>query len=519
MKRNCSEAVVRRVSAPWRLGGAMFAAVAMILGVAPAFAADVSTLDLSIAQSPAPATYAGSATYTVTLKNLSNKTVNNAGITVTAPAGTASFDAPSPSCALSTGVACAAPVRNGPTFKAAGYQLPANGTLTITVGYYMPAAASPAATLVLNVAGTSSNNSTGPNSAAYTTVTTSYATVFAPPPPVYPQIQLLVTHDSSNTVLWSTPSCASAPSNPDCGASYYGQYTVSVKNAGSVAIPTNQPFVVDVSSLAGTFAGSFGCAAPCQQDATISTRVKITGLDATPSAGDSVSFTVLFKSPQQSLTTPNLDVTATATVGPLFTPAIAALSPAPTHTETTPLTDAAVQTYSSLVPATGGSAKAKNALGSTGNGPFSSRVDVPGYMVTDFPKPIDILLNVMPGTTSCSSSSPRCLDTDVDVQSNGVAVTFGDVNAPLDGSQLVITMVRDWTTLAKKPSSVFNATVWYTDLAGNRTVVKDCGSVDLRLAERCVAQRIDATTSAKGVLTGGYVKFIIWARHNGRIGW
>jgi hypothetical protein len=338
--------------------------------------------------------------------------------------------------------------------------------------------------------------------------------VFAPPPPVYPQIQLLIS-PPGNPVLWSTPSCTSAPNDPDCGASYYGQYTVTVKNAGSAAIPTGQPFVVDVSSLAGTFAGSFGCAAPCQQDATVSTRFKITGLNAGLSAGDSVSFTVLYKSPQS--TTPNLDVTATATIGPLFTPAIAALSPAPTHTVTTTLTDAAIETYSSLVPTGGGSAKAKNTL--SNGGPFSSRVDVPGYTLTNTPRPIDILLRVKPGTTSCSSSSPTCLDTDVDVQIDGVAVTFGAPNTPLDGSQLVITMVRDWTTMAKKPSSVFNATVWYTDTAGNRTVVKDCGSVSLTLAERCVAQRIDATTSAKGALTGGYVKFIIWARHNGKIGW
>ena len=76
-------------------------------------------------------------------------------------------------------------------------------------------------------------------------------------------------------------------------------------------------------------------------------------------------------------------------------------------------------------------------------------------------------------------------------------------------------MVRDWTTLDKKPSSVFNATVWYTDDARQPQLIKDCGSVNLTTAERCIYQRIDMTTSAKGVLTGGYLKFIIWARHNG----
>jgi hypothetical protein len=147
-------------------------------------------------------------------------------------------------------------------------------------------------------------------------------------------------------------------------------------------------------------------------------------------------------------------------------------------------------------------------------------VDVPKYNKGDFSTPINIVINVTPGTTACSSSSPQCLDTKADVQDNGTPVTFGGVNQALDGTNfLVITMVRDWTTLAKKPSSVFNATVYYTDPAtGNREIMKDCANVDLTIVERCVFQRIDMTTSAKGVITGGYMKFI-WARHNGVYSW
>jgi len=135
------------------------------------------TVTVTDTQNPNPAVYGTAATYTVTLKNTSNKTVNNASITVTAPAGTGSFDVPSPSCKLPPGVTCAAPVRDPvtSTFKSAGYQIPAKGTLEIKVGYYMPAAASPPAGLKLKVVGTSSNNSTGPGSAAFTTVTTSFS--------------------------------------------------------------------------------------------------------------------------------------------------------------------------------------------------------------------------------------------------------------------------------------------------------------------------------------------------------
>ncbi|HEY2561694.1 MAG TPA: hypothetical protein VGI48_18435 [Caldimonas sp.] len=505
MKQDWSEALVRRGSAAWRWTGALFAAMAMAIGVGPAFAADVNALTLNIAQNPNPAIYGASATYTVTLKNQSNKTVNNAGITVTAPAGPGSFDAPSPSCVLSTGLPCAAPVRNGTTFSAAGYQLPAGATLTIWVGYYMPAAASPPPAFTLNATGTSSNNAGGPNPSAYTTVSTSYDTVFAPPPPSYPSLTTTIGHDSGNTVLWSTAGCDSSNS-PDCGATYYAQYLITVRNDGA-AVPSSRPFYVTLIGGAAAFTDAFGCSASCSRSGNVFT---ITGLGA----GVSTSFTVFFKSP---LEPSNIDVTATVTID---SPPVVLPAPATVSMQTIPTNDAAIQTYSSLVPTTGGSSKAKNVVDpNTGKGPFSSRVDVPTYSFVDG-SPIDMVLNVTPGTIACSPSSPKCLDTKAEVTNNGTPVTFGGANAPLDGTNfLVITMVRDWTTLAKKPSSVFNATVWYTDDAGNRTVIKDCANVDLTLADRCVYQRIDMTTSAKGVITSGYLKFIIWARHNGVHSW
>src|SRR5436190_10715785 len=144
MNRNWSEAMGCEGSSVRRWASAMFAAVAIGVAVAPASAADVSSLELKAAQNPNPAIYGASATYTVTLKNTSNKTVNNAGITVTAPAGSM-FVAPGPTCALSTGLLCTTPAGTATSFAASGYQLPANSSLTITVGYYMPAAASPAA--------------------------------------------------------------------------------------------------------------------------------------------------------------------------------------------------------------------------------------------------------------------------------------------------------------------------------------------------------------------------------------
>jgi hypothetical protein len=505
MNRNWSEASGCHGSSVWRWAGAAFAAVALTAGVVPAFAADVNTLDLKITQNPNPAVYGTGATYTVTLKNTSNKTVNNAGITVTAPAGTGSFDAASPSCALSTLLPCAAPARDGAVFTVAGYQLPANGTLTIAVGYYMPAAGSPPASFLLSVTGKSSNNAGGPNPSAYTTVTASFAMTPTEPPPSYPSIATTIGHDAGNTVLWSTAQCDSSNA-PDCGATYYAQYLITVKNDGSTAIPSTRPFKVTLTGGAASFADSFGCSAPCSRSGNVFT---IAGL----AAGASNSFTVFFKSP---LSPANIDVTATVTID---TPAVVLPAPATVSLQTIP-TDAAVQTYASLVPTTGGSAKAKNVLDpNSGKGPFSSRVDVPTYSLVDG-TPIDIVLNVTPGTSACSPSSPKCLDTSAGVQVSGNAVTFGGINQPLNGTNfLVVTMVRDWTTLDKKPSSVFNATVWYTDGAGNRTVVKDCANVDLTIAERCVYQRINMTTSAKGVLTGGYLKFIIWARHNGVMSW
>jgi uncharacterized repeat protein (TIGR01451 family) len=516
MNRNWSKAFAPHGRVFWRWIAAVFVVAATSAGVAPAFAGNAS-MALSVSQSPSLAVYGGSATYTVTLTNTSNNTINNVGLAVAAPSG-AVISPPTAGCVLSTGLLC---TLSGPS-TASGYQLPRNGTLTLSVSYYMPAAATPLPTFTLNVTGTSSNNSGGPNPAAYTTIATSYTTVFAPPPPVYPNIGVTIGHDPGNTVLWSTAPCTGSPSDdPDCGASYYGEYTVTVTNLGSNPIDAStQPFAVDVSSVAGAFADSFGCTAPCAAGSS-STDFVITGLSASGSPGASTSFTVIFKSPQKPTA---LDVTATATLGPLFTPAIAALSPAPSGSLTTALTDAAIQTYSSLVPSTGGSAKAKNLLDPSNNkGPFSSRVDVPKY--TKGNGPVNIVLDVIPGTGACSPSSPQCLDSHVDVQSGGTPVDFGGTSLPLpplNGTDfLVINMVRDWTTLAKKPSSVFNAVVLYSDPTRGitREVMKDCANVDLTAVERCIFQRIDMTTSAKGVVTGGYLKFIIWARHNGVYSW
>jgi hypothetical protein len=160
-------------------------------------------------------------------------------------------------------------------------------------------------------------------------------------------------------------------------------------------------------------------------------------------------------------------VKAVADLGPLFSPSVASKVPAPSAVATTTPTDVApLQSYSSLVPSTGGSSKARNFSDPPhGNGPYSSRVDVPKYTKGNAPVKIDLLLT--PETTSCSPSSPICLDSKVDVQVNGTPVDFGGTSLPLpplNGTDfLVINMVRDWTTLDKKPSSVFNAVVLYSD--------------------------------------------------------
>lgn len=497
MKRNWSEALVRHGSSVWRWAGAMFAAVAMSVGVAPAFAGN-ATMALSFSQSPALATYGQPATFKVTLTNGPNNTINNVGLTVSSLGATPLAGAV---CELSTGLPCSL---SGPA-TASGYQLPANGTLMITVSYSMPQALSPLPTFTLSATGTSSNNSSGPKPAAYTTIVNQFSAVFAPPPPSYPTIKTTISPDLASTVLWSTAACSGSNAAPDCGESYYAQYLIEIKNEG--ATPTNRPFNVTLTGGAAAFADSFGCSIQCSRLSNVFT---IAGLGA----GASTSFTVFFKTPVSPLL---IDVTATVTID---TPPVVLPAPATVSVQTTPVD--AGQTYASVMPPfVGGSAKAKNALDlpNNGKGPFSTRVDVPTYTLVDG-TPINIVLTVTPGAIACSPSSPKCLDTSADVQSNGTAVTFGGINQPLNGTNfLVITMVRDWTTLDKKPSSVFNATVWYTDPAGNRTLVKDCANVDLTIVERCVYQRIDMTTSAKGVLIGGYLKFIIWARHNGVYSW
>lgn len=524
MNQNLSEALERQGSSMWRWAGAVFAAAAMVVGVAPATAADVQTLSFGLVQNPNPANYEALAAYTVTLTNTSGKTVNNAVLTVVAPAGTlVGVPLGGITCSLSTGATCATPVNAGTTYQAGGYQLPAGGRLTMRVGYYMPPASASADSFFLTVTGTSSNNVTGPASAAYTPVTVKFPIFPSTPPPAYPSVNIAV--QQLSTVLWSTAACTSSSTDRDCGATYYGQYSIKVSNADQNAA-ISKIFKVALSSNLATFAGSDGCASPCESLAPVSDPLNpnftISGLAAAGTPGDSTTFTVFFQSPVKPADTSVVafNVTATATIDNVVTGEIGHFLAA-TPVTTTPDADAAVGTYMSVVPPqTGGSVKTRNELvpqsSYPNNGPFSSRLDVPKAASAGASK-IDVVLNVAKGTVNCSSWSPLCLETEAFVTSNQQSVTFG--SGPLNGSQLVITMVREYTTLNKKPSSVFNATVWYTDDAGNRTAIKNCGSVNLTTADRCVAQRIDATTSDQTGYTGGYIKLIIWARHNGRIGW
>jgi hypothetical protein len=57
MNRNGSEASVNRFSWVSRRAGALLAAIATSVAVAPALAADVNALTLNITQNPSPAVY------------------------------------------------------------------------------------------------------------------------------------------------------------------------------------------------------------------------------------------------------------------------------------------------------------------------------------------------------------------------------------------------------------------------------------------------------------------------------
>jgi hypothetical protein len=86
MNRNWSEALVRQGSLVWRWGRSVRGA-AMVVGVAPATAADVQTLSLGLCKTRILPTTRRSP-LTRSPDNTSGKTVNNAVLKVVAPAGT-----------------------------------------------------------------------------------------------------------------------------------------------------------------------------------------------------------------------------------------------------------------------------------------------------------------------------------------------------------------------------------------------------------------------------------------------
>jgi hypothetical protein len=515
MNRNWSEAFRGQGTSLCRWAGATFAAVALSVGVAPAFAAAPLplTLDVSVPTTGTPGTFV---TYVATLTNVTGNTLNNVTLKLTAPSATGTFSALTPKCELSTTVVPCSfttdPTVTPTSFGVAGYQLTGGAKLKITVGYLLPAAPT-SPYFSINAAGSASNNSKNEDPSAYATLSVPKNITYTAPPPANPLISVSYAYSGPSPQIWSTPDCVGPTPALDCGASYYGQYQVTVKNDDTN--PTNQAVNVLVSSSVADVVQVSDCSASSCAPTVVNSTPKAARVSIGAGLVGTTTFTVVFKSPQA--TTPALDVTTTTSIGSV------AFGPSWPLIPSTPLGDAPVGTYTSVLPANlGGSGKSKDDLGPSPiypdkpSRPFNSRADVP----KGHPAPITISLTVTAEGISCSSSSPQCLDTIAKVEDSSGAVTFGTLNQALNGTDfLVIIMYRDYTTLNKKPSSVYNSSVWYTDDAGNRSLVKDCSKVDLTVVDRCVAERLDATTSAQGVLNGGYVKFTIWARHNGKIGY
>ena len=299
--------------------------------------------------------------------------------------------------------------------------------------------------------------------------------------------------------------------SPDCGATYYAQYLITVKNLGVDSdTEHSEPFTVTLTGWCG-----------CLRGIVRLFRAVLSGLEqqhlhhyrAEPLSA-STSFTVFFKTPQSGDHRRDGDRDDRTTPGPVGPPTCRRRSRSDPHHVGCGDPDLLV----ACAYRRADRPRRRTRDSQSGKGPFSSPSGR-SRRTPSSPGSRSHRARSEAGHDSVLVVQPEVLGHKLDVQSSGDAVTFGG-KPPLDRNQfLVITMVRDWTTLDRKPSSVFNATVWYTD-AGWQPHQRE-GLRQRQPGDRgtvCLpAHRHD--DERQGVLTGGYMKFIIWARHNGVMSW
>jgi hypothetical protein len=532
MNRKRSEELVSRASAMWRYVGAVLAAVAMMVGGAPAFGAD-SNLSLKIVQKPAVFVNRGGgnhADFELVLTNNGPNTVNNILLYVnTAEDAVATSQNPlctlapvsSATCTVSPQSITLSPQTTGhPGFMFSVTQLANKGTATASVSFFTPVSGP------MNVYGFAVGASTA--STTKPAARTGVAADFYPLPAllndviVPPNVSITLTQ-ADGPVFRSDATCNLALAAVDgCGFVNY-----NVKVTSNEPAPIVGTFYIDIKGDGNTVqsADTLLCEGACGGPTPLTpsaSRFPITNL--APGAANSSNFVVQFTTPSAG----NATISAT----PVFAgftpvtpdcsvpnnPLCAVTSAFATYDET--------QVAGFQVPIStkyGGTIKRQKIDASTG-GVITTTIKIPKDTLGAYKRGLNSSVQEFADNQSCSPSFKVCLGSEIHIYTNALDAdkwqSSGNLSDP-NNFILHIELTRDFKTFGSSGNAL-HSTVYYMGTDGVKVAVKDCGSVDTSdpTVIRCLRRTfVSLQKDKKNNYISGVVTFFIDARENGVYSW
>jgi len=529
MNRNWLEALIPQGSSMRRWASAMFAAVAMLLGAAPAVAGD-SNLRLTIAQNPATPTARGApnyATFDLVLTNDGPNTVNNILIYVNTSEGAGSPFIPAP-CALApassatctvspSGVTLPLDTAAQPGFIFSATQLANKGTAKASISFYTPLSG-PLSVKAFAVGASTTSTTTPAALTGVKAVPYPLATALAELPAT-PSVKIEMTQAAGRVFRTVTPcDLSQTPVVVDgCGYVNYAVRLTSLQNSAIVG-----PVYVDVSG-AGVLTGTtkvqlsdvLNCVAPSCVQGTPPTGVDARFVITNLAALASNEFVVQFTTPSTG------DLNGIAQV--VFPVNVSGPSDPEVTTVFSNFYDLQPGEAVPISTKYGGTIKRKDIYDAKTQTGFGTVFKIPKDELGNYPRGLQASVDEFKDNNSCSPAFKICLGSNLQIITHPadapkwVGSTLDDPNNFI----LHIELTRDYTTFSSSGNAL-HANIYYTFPDGTRVTVPNCDEVNTSDPSvlRCIRKTFSSLQKGtKNTYISGKVTFFIDARENGVYSW
>jgi hypothetical protein len=511
----------------WRWAAAICAAMVLVLGFAPALAAD-SSLSLTIAQNPAtPAARGGSnfATFDLVLTNNGPNTVNNIVLYVNTGENAAATSA-NPACVLAPASSATCTVNPSnvtlptqtaphPGFIFSVTQLSKRGTAKATVSFYTPNSG-PLSVYAFAVGASTASTTTPSAQTGVKAVPYPLATALAELPAT-PSVKVEVIQAAGN-VFRTVPHCDLAQVPPVVDGCGYVNYIVRLTSLQ--AAPIAGPIYIDVSgagTLTGTTKVQFSdvllCVQPSCMQATAPAGVDARFAIAHLAGFASNEFVVQFTTPSVA------GLTATAHV--VFSPDISGPTGSKVTTDFRSVYDLQPGEPVPISTRYGGAVKRKTDPSSQFG--YGTVIRIPKDEAGDYPRGLQASVDQFAQNDSCSPAFKVCLGSDLQIFTNPAdAAKWQGLTLDDPGNRFLnVELTRDYTTFSSSGNAL-HANVYYVGDNGLRVAVPKCDSVNTSdpTVLRCISKIFSSLQKdKKNNYVSGVVTFYIYARENGRYSW